>query len=110
MGVIQSFTKAAQQLPDPRLRRVLLIGIAGSLAIFVLLWMVVWWAVGAVTWEDVWGLSWLMETFPSLASAVGGVAFTAVMLIVTFLFFPAVITIIVGFFLEEVGQAVEARH
>ena len=57
MGVIQSFTKAAQQLPDPRLRRVLLIGIAGSLAIFVLLGMVVWWAVGAVTWEDVWGLS-----------------------------------------------------
>ena len=110
MGVIQSFTKAAQQLPDPRLRRVLLIGIAGSLAIFVLLWMVVWWAVGAVTWEDVWGLSWLMETFPSVASAVGGVAFTAVMLIVTFLFFPAVITIIVGFFLEEVVQAVEARH
>jgi len=110
MGVIQSFTKAAQQLPDPRLRRVLLIGIAGSIAIFVLLWMVVLWAVGAVTWEDVWGLSWLIETFPSAASAVGGVAFTAVMLIVTFLFFPAVITIIVGFFLEEVVQAVEARH
>lgn len=110
MGVINSFTKAAAQLPDPRLRRVLLIGIAGSLAIFVLLWFIVWWAVGAVTWENVWGLGWLMETFPSVADVVGGVAFTAVMLIVTFLFFPAVITVIVGFFLEEVVQAVEAKH
>jgi len=110
MGVIQSFTNAAQQLPDPRLRRVLMIGIVGSLAIFVLLWIVIWSAVSTIAWESVWGVNWLLGTFPSVGNAIGGVVFTAVMVIVTFLFFPAVITIIVGFFLEEVVQAIEAQH
>lgn len=110
MGVIESFTKAAAQLTDPRLRRVLLIGIAGSLAVFAVLWIVVGWAVDAVAWDAVWGVGWLMDTFPSIANALGSVAFTIVMLLVTFIFFPAVVTIIVGFFLEEVVQAVEAKH
>ena len=110
MGVIHSFSNAVQQLLDPRLRRVLLFSTAGSLGIFVLLWIVVWWAIGTVHWEEFWGLSWLVEAFPSIASVLGGIAFTAIMLAVTFLFFPAVITIIAGFFLEEVVQAVEARH
>ena len=110
MGVLQSFTKAIQQLPDQCLRRVLLIGTVGSLTIFVLLWVVFWWAADTIACESVWGANWLMVTFPSVASAVGSVAFIVVMVIVTFLLFPAIITIIVGFFLEDVIQAVEARH
>ncbi len=110
MGIIDSFMKAAAQLPDPRLRRILLIGIAGSFVIFVVLWMALWWAMTSVGWSDIWGLGWLIEWFGDFASWVGTIVFFSSILLASFLLFPAVITIIVGFFLEEVVQAVEARH
>ncbi len=110
MGIIDSFTKAAAQLPDPRLRRVLLIGILGSLVIFAILWIALWWAMSAIAWTDIWGIGWIISWFDSLAEWVGGVLFFSSILFATFLLFPAVVTIIVGFFLEEVVDAVEARH
>ncbi len=110
MGVIESFTKAAAQLTDPRLRRVLLIGIAGSLAIFAVLWFALWWAMTSVAWTEIWGIGWMIDWFSDLASWLGNILFFLSILIATFLLFPAVITVIVGFFLEEVVQAVESRH
>lgn len=110
MGVINSFTKAAAQLTDPRLRRVLLIGIAGSFAILAILWVFLWWAMNAVAWTETWGIGWMIGWFSSVTSWLGNLLFFTLILIATFLLFPAVITIIVGFFLEEVVSAVEARH
>lgn len=110
MGVVDSFVKALGQLPDPRLRRVLLIGIFGSIVIFAVLWALLWWAMTAIDWTTVWGIGWLVNWLGSLADWIGGVVFVSSVLIATFLLFPAVVTIIVGFFLEEVVQAVEDRH
>lgn len=110
MGIIDSFMKAVGQLPDPRLRRVLLIGIFGSLVIFAVLWFLLWWAMTAIAWTEVWGIGWIIEWLGGFADWVGGIVFFSSVLIATFLLFPAVITVIVGFFLEDVVQAVEARH
>ena len=41
---------------------------------------------------------------------IGPVPIPVVIMLATFLLFPAVITVIVGFFLEEVVSAVESRH
>ncbi len=110
MGIIDSFTKAVAQLPDPRLRRVLLIGIAGSLMVFAVLWMALWWGMGAIAWTEIWGIGWIIDWFGDFAGWVGSVVFFSSILVATFVLFPAIITIIVGFFLEEVVNAVEARH
>ena len=110
MGIIDSFSKAVAQLPDPRLRRVLLFGIGGSLVVFAILWIALWWAMNAVGWTEIWGIGWLIDWFDGIASWVGSLLFFSSILIATFLLFPAVITIIVGFFLEEVVSTVETRH
>ena len=110
MGIIDSFTKAVAQLPDPRLRRVLIIGIAGSFVIFAVLWMALWWAMGSIAWTDIWGIGWLIDWFGDFAGWVGSILFFSSILVASFLLFPAIVTIIVGFFLEEVVDAVEVRH
>lgn len=110
MSIVDSFMKAVAQLPDPRLRRVLLIGIAGSLAIFILLWMLLWWGMGAIEWTELWLIGGVIEWLGSFADWVGGVLYVSSVLIASFLLFPAVVTVIVGFFLEDVVSAVEAVH
>ena len=102
--------KAVAQLSDPRLRRILWIGVLGSLAIFSALWMGLWWALNAVAWTEIWGIGWLFDWFGSLAEWLAGILFLSSAMIASLLLFPAVITIVVGFFLEEVVSAVEARH
>ena len=102
--------KAVAQLSDPRLRRILWIGVLGSLAIFSALWMGLWWALNAVAWTEIWGIGWLFDWFGSLAEWLAGILFLSSAMIAGFVLFPAVITIVVGFFLEEVVSAVEARH
>jgi len=110
MSIVDCFMKAVAQLPDPRLRRVLLIGIAGSLAIFVALWLLLWWVMGAIQWTDIWLIGGLIEWLGSFAEWIGGVLYLSSVLIASFLLFPAVVTVIVGFFLEDVVGAVEAAH
>jgi len=110
MSVIECFMKAAAQLSDPRLRRIVWIGVLGSLAVFIVLWMGLWWGMSAIAWTEIWGIGWLFGWFGSIAEWLAGILFLSSVLIVSLLLFPAVITIIVGFFLDEVVSAVEARH
>jgi CysZ protein len=110
MSIVDCFMKAVAQLPDPRLRRVMLIGIAGSLAIFIALWLLLWWAMGAVQWTEIWLIGGLIEWLGSFAEWIGGVLYVSSILLATFLLFPGVVTVIVSFFLEEVVGAVEAKH
>ena len=108
--MITYFAMALGQLTDPRLRGVLWMGILGALAVFALLWAAVWWFLLAFDPSAVWGLSTLVEWFGDYFDWVAGVAFVGAMLVATFLMFPAVVTIVVGLFLDKVADAVEARH
>lgn len=98
---------AVAQLGDPALRRVVLIGVLGSAVVFIALSAVTWWLFATqvdMASLDLWG--WLEE----LLSWLAGLAVLLTLLVVSALLFPGVATIIVGFFLEDVVSAVEARH
>lgn len=97
--MIPALVKAFQQLDDPRLRRVLLLSFGASLVLFVVLVVVVSVILGGL---DLIGISWL----DSLVAWLGGIA-TAVLAL---LLFPAVLGIVISLFLDEVAEAVEARH
>ena len=100
-------SKALSQLSDPVLRRVLLIGVAGSAVVFISLNVLVWWIFSStvdLSSLSLWG--WLEDILDWTAGFVVGLS----LLIVSAVLFPGVSTIIVGFFLEDVVVAVEARY
>ena len=105
--IVQAFFRALGQVGDPRFRRVLLLGIALTLALLIgatagFVWLVGWIAgpeatlplIGEVTWLDdllSWGSLLLM------------------LVLSVFLMIP-VASAITSMFLEEVAAAVEDRH
>ena len=100
-------SKAISQLGDPVLRRVALIGIGGSTVVFVLLNMFIWWIFSSqvdLASLNLWG--WLEDLLNWVAGFVVGLS----LLVVSAILFPGVATIFVGFFLEGVVAAVEAKH
>lgn len=97
--MIDAFTKAIAQLPDKRIRSVVILSLLGALAVYLALAGVLWWVLTDTVIVD---LPWV----EALVDVLGGVA----IFVLTLLFFPAVVTMIIGFFLEQVADAVEARH
>lgn len=97
--MISAFSKALAQLSDRRVRRVLWISIAATLALFVALFGAVWFLLRETVLFDFWFLDDIVDTLGIFAT-----------LGVTWLLFPALATSIVGLLLEEVAHAVETRH
>jgi CysZ protein len=110
--MIAAFSKAVGQLSDPASRGVLWRAVAGSLLIFLLLWagaglLYGWAGDGLGAWLASWDLGqWWVDAVEWLA---GGVAVVA-LLVVTFLLFPAAVTFVLSFLLEDIARAVERRH
>jgi len=96
--MLAALLRAFAALPTPPLRRVVLLSLMLAVASFVALW------VGAAVLLDRtalfgWAaLNWVVDILGALA-----------VLGVTWLLFPAVVTLVTGFFLERVAAAVEAR-
>ncbi|CAA7622012.1 EI24 domain-containing protein [Magnetospirillum sp. UT-4] len=97
--MIAALFKAFAQLPDPRLRRVLALGILVAIAAYVVLVAAVWTTLANVS---LFQSGWL-----DLGSdlAIGLAA-----LVLPVLFFPALSTTVMGTMLERVADAVEDRH
>ena len=108
--MIGQFLKAARQLDDARLRRVLWLGIFLSLLVFVALWVGLWWLMTVLPMDAVPGVPWLQDTLGAAFDWLAGFLFVGLLLLLTLMLFPAMITVIVGFFLDQVADAVEARH
>ncbi|MFO1153205.1 MAG: EI24 domain-containing protein [Rhodospirillales bacterium] len=97
--MITAFSRALGQLGDPAIRRIVGIGVLGATALIVLLWI----GVGVLlTHTTLFQSGWL----DAAVDVLGGVAVLAL----TLLFFPAVATAILGFFLEDAAEAVERRY
>jgi CysZ protein len=97
--MLNAFSRALGDLFSPPLRKVIALSLAIAIATFIALWIVVALALGhlpTVGWRAV---NWLID----LVGAVG-------VLLVSWLLFPAVVTMIMGLFLERVATAVEAVH
>jgi len=97
--VINAFIKAAQQVSDPRARRVIWFALAAAAGVFILLWTVVGFLLANTAFFSI---GWLETAIDWLGGLATG--------ILTWLLFPAAISAVIGLFLEEIATAVEARH
>jgi len=97
--MFSAFTKSFAQLPHPTFRKVILMGIFGALLTFAILW-------GSVTGFlfDV-----VLINIPWVDTAVDWLGSIATVVIV-WLLFPAVASVIIGFLLEDIAEAVEKKH
>ena len=93
-----ALVRAVAALAEPALRRVAVLGLALAVVMFAVLWL----ALGVLLHDSVARLwrpfAWALE----LLGGAGG-------LLLTWLLFPAAVTLAMGFFLERVAAAVEAR-
>jgi uncharacterized protein involved in cysteine biosynthesis len=97
--MISALVRAFGDLSAPQVRRFAVLGLALALASFVALWIAIALLLGGTTLFE-WGpLEWLTDIL-------GGVA----VLVLSWLLFPAVVTIVMGFFLDRIAGAVEALH
>ncbi|CCQ72226.1 EI24 domain-containing protein [Magnetospira sp. QH-2] len=97
--MIKAFSLAIGQLSDPSFRKVLWKSIGMALVVFVLLWVTLGYLIGSTA---LFALGWLESIIDFLGVAAVG--------ILTWFLFPAVISVIVSFFLEEAAEAVDKRH
>jgi uncharacterized protein involved in cysteine biosynthesis len=110
--MLSALTKAFGQAPDPAFRRVFGLSLAASIAVFILLWAVSWLALawvgdGLAAWvvaQD-WG-----ETITGVLTWLFGAGSLVGVLVASFFLFPAVMVLVMSFLLEEIANAVEARH
>lgn len=105
--MLSAIEKSFGQLFDPKLRWVLLKSLALALVLYIVLWLLMRWAGRSIPTIDIgWFGSttnaWLDEVARWLVSLL---AFAAPLLL-----FPAFFGMMVGLFLDEVADAVEARH
>jgi CysZ protein len=105
--IFRSFALALGQLSDPRFRRVFLLGIGLTLALLIGITAGAVWLINQVTPEEAWlpilgEVRWLNDLFS------WGAAFL-LLFMSTFLMIP-VASAITSLFLDEVADAVEAKH
>lgn len=97
--MIDAFSKSFAQLPHPTFRKVIFYGVFGALLSFAILFTL----VTGFLFETV------LVNIPWLDSAIDWLGSIATVAIV-WLLFPAVASVIIGFLLEEIAQAVEDKH
>ncbi|MCC7165960.1 MAG: EI24 domain-containing protein [Rhodospirillales bacterium] len=97
--MIVGLFKALAQMNDPRLRRVLWAALGWAFVLHAALYAVLGFALQHLPTTD---LAWL-DTLLRIVSGLG--AFLASLWL-----FPAVVSVILGFYLEQVVEAVESRH
>src|SRR5712692_905949 len=95
--MLSALLRAIAQLSEPSLRRIVGLSLALALASFIVLWI----AVGFVLAQHAsfgWSpLDWLVDLLGAGA-----------VLALSWLLFPAVVTMVIGFFVEPIAGAIEA--
>ena len=110
--MVAAFSKALGQSFDPAFRGVFLRAFLITLGVFVLVSLATWlglsvlsgWLKAWLAEADIW--DWLHGTLVWLANA--GVV--ASILVASFFLFPSIMLVAMSVFLEDIAQAVEARH
>lgn len=97
--VLRALPLAFAQLADRSARRVLVLSIAGSIALLVALVVGVGWLLAGAAW---FGIGWL----DGLIDALGGAA----TLVLAWLLFPCVLAAMTGLLVGPISGAVEARY
>jgi len=97
--MIDALVKGVQQLGDKNTQKPLWISVAMALGVFAVLWT----SSGAlIKYTAIFELGWL-ET---IADGLGW----ALVLVMTWVLFPGVVSAVVALFLDRIAESVEARH
>ncbi len=106
-GMVSALVKAVVQLTDPAFWRVLWKALVLTVAVFAGLVFLAWVLFADLALVDI---SWLPQAVNDwLNGIIEWLARSGVVLLV-FLFFPALATLFVSLFLDDIASAVEARH
>src|SRR6185312_7619427 len=97
--MISALLRALADLSDPAVRRLTAFGLALSMVIFLLVWTAVAILLAHTALFGWAPLNWLVDLLGGLA-----------VLVVSWLVFPAIVTIAMGFFLDRIANAVETLH
>jgi len=99
INVLSAFIKAIAQFADPSVRKVVWKAVGTAVLTFIVMWV----GIGFLLTETAffsWG--WLETTVDVL----GGLA----TFILTWVLFPAIVSVAMGFFVDQVADAVESKH
>ena len=97
--MLDAFFKGISQLNDKQTRGALWLSIGAAIGVFAVLWT----GIGFLLTETAFfAIGWLETAVDIL----GGLA----TLVLTWFLFPGVVSAVVGLFLEQIADAVEARH
>ena len=97
--MFNAFSKAVFQLNDPRTRKMLWLSIGAALTVFAVLWTVIGTLLTSTSFFAIGWLEWAVDLLGGLATFV-----------FTWFLFPGVISAVIGIFLGDIANAVEARH
>jgi CysZ protein len=105
--IAEAIGKALAQLGDPRFRRVLILGIGLTVALLIAATVAVVWLVGWLV-PDSFALPWIGEI--AWIDDAASWAVVPLMLVLSVFLMVPVASAFTGIFLDEVTDAVEARH
>jgi CysZ protein len=97
--MVSALLRALADLSNPAVRRLAALGLALAVASFLLVWTAVAVVLAHTALFEWRPLNWLVDILGGLA-----------VLVLSWLLFPAVVTIAMGFFLDRIAAAVEALH
>ncbi len=97
--MIKAFFKATDQISDPKARRVIWLAGGTATLVFIVLWSIIGFLLANTS---LFAIGWLETAIDLLGGLATGV--------VTWLLFPAIISALIGLFLDDIAQAVEDRH
>ena len=97
--MLSAFLRAVADLSAPALRRVVALGLVIAITCFAVLWIAVAFILGQTTFFTWRPLDWMTDLLGAVA-----------VLVLSWLLFPAVVTMVMGFFLDRIATAVEARN
>ena len=105
MSLPTAYARAAGQLTDPAIMKVLVKSIGATLAIFAVFGAGLWWLVDRAT------TTWLLPAMPDdYGPSVTAVVTLGILVIAGWLLFRIVAIAVIQFFADEIVVAVEARH
>lgn len=107
-----ALAKAFAQITDPAFRRVFLLSVLASVALFAALWVAAWYGLA---WAGEGLADWVAAREPGsfwvrAAEWLFGAVSVAGVLVASFFLFPAVMVLVMSLLLEDIARAVERRH
>ena len=105
--MIRAFTMAFYQIGNKSLRRVIWMALIGSIALFVFLWLVVGFVLFKIA---IFAFDGFLGFFNTIFEWVINLFGASAVVVISWLLFPSVVSLIVSFFLEDVVRIVEGDH